>query len=126
MSRLPPPPRFLRITPWLAVALLLATCGRQAQPGPSRAELDRVWSGTDGLVEVQVHELHCTACEDSTRQALGALPGVASVEADHETDRVRVHLDPGVDRYAVIPGIREALHGIGKDVVGEDEIPTTP
>ena len=73
-----------------------------------------------------VHELHCSKCEDSTRQAVGAVPGVAAVEPDHETDRVRVRLAAGVDRYAAIPAIRDALHGIGKDIVGEDEIPQAP
>ena len=49
--------------------------------------------------------------------------GVAAVEANHETDVVRIDLEAGQDRYAAIPGIREALHRIGKAIVGEDEIP---
>ena len=106
-----------------AGALLLAACGGDAPPTPSPAELDRVWRGEGPRIEVQVHDLHCTKCEESARRAVGEVPGVATVEPDHRTDLVRIRLAEGVDRYATIPAIRDALHGIGKDIVGEDEIP---
>lgn len=120
-NRCPPLPLYPS-TVALVALLLLAACGGDAPPGASPAELDRVWRGEGPVIEVRVHDLHCSKCEDAARKAVGALPGVEAVEPDHETDVVRVRLADGTDRYAAIPAIRDALHGIGKDIVGEDEI----
>ena len=63
------------------------------------------------------------ALVDAAREAVGKVVGVATVEANHETDLGLIHLDEGQDRYATSPGLRDALHSVGKDIIGEDDIP---
>ncbi len=123
---LSPPIATFALFALLGAALAIASCGGNPPEQPrvwSPAELDLVWKGAGPTIEVKVHELHCSGCEASARKAVGDVAGVASVEANHETDIVLVHLEDGVDRYGTIPAIRDALHAVGKDIVGEDEIP---
>jgi len=118
-----PPP--LAVLACIVAAVALPSCGGDvpAERSYTPAELDRVWKGEGPVIEVKVHELHCSNCENEARKAVGALEGVDAVQANHETDIVRIDLEAGRDRYATIPAIREALHSVGKDIVGEDEIP---
>ncbi len=54
--------------------------------------------------EFEVHEgrIHCDGCEGRIISALGRLDGVTSVEASHETQRVRVGVeDRGPEREVV-------------------------
>lgn len=47
----------------------------------------------------ETHELHvtgmtCGGCENAVRRAVGKLPGVTSVTASHQAQRVEVTFDP--------------------------------
>ncbi len=48
---------------------------------------------TDYEFEVQDARIHCDGCEGRIRHALGRIDGVTSVEASHQTQRVRVGVD---------------------------------
>lgn len=45
--------------------------------------------------EVHDKRIHCDGCESRLTHALGQLDGVTSVEASHETQRVRVTVEDG-------------------------------
>jgi copper ion binding protein len=44
---------------------------------------------------VTAPDISCGHCVASVKSAVGALPGVASVEADETTKRVEIDFDPG-------------------------------
>jgi copper chaperone CopZ len=44
---------------------------------------------------VTAPDISCGHCVASVKNALGALPGVTSVEADADTKRVEIDFDPG-------------------------------
>ena len=46
-------------------------------------------------VTVTAPDISCGHCVASVKSAVGALPGVASVEADESTKRVEIDFDPG-------------------------------
>jgi copper ion binding protein len=46
-------------------------------------------------VSVTAPDISCGHCVATVKQAVGALPGVASVEADEKTKRVEIDFDPG-------------------------------
>jgi copper chaperone len=46
-------------------------------------------------VTVTAPDISCGHCVASVKNAVGSLPGVASVEADETTKQVRVEFDPG-------------------------------
>jgi copper chaperone len=46
-------------------------------------------------VTVTAPDISCGHCVTSVKDAVGALPGVASVEADANTKRVEIDFDPG-------------------------------
>jgi copper chaperone len=46
-------------------------------------------------VTVNAPDISCGHCVASVKNAVGALPGVASVEADETTKRVEIDFDPG-------------------------------
>jgi copper chaperone CopZ len=56
----------------------------------------------------------CPTCERSLERAIGTVPGVLSVAADHRTGEVRLRVDPPPADAA----IREAVEDLGYDLVG--------
>ena len=46
-------------------------------------------------VTVTAPDISCGHCVASVKNAVGALPGVASVEADESTKRIEIDFDPG-------------------------------
>jgi copper ion binding protein len=46
-------------------------------------------------VTVTAPDISCGHCVASVKDAVGTLPGVASVEADADTKRVEIDYDPG-------------------------------
>ena len=65
-------------------------------------------------IELSVEGMHCRACEASISAAIGRLPHVTSVEADHSTGQVSVEASAPVDRTA----IEAAVAGAGYAVRG--------
>jgi copper chaperone CopZ len=51
--------------------------------------------GRDHEFEVQDRRIHCDGCESRIKHALGRIEGVTAVEANHETQRVRVSIADG-------------------------------
>lgn len=51
----------------------------------------------EAVLELVVREgaIHCAGCESRIEGALGRLPGVRAVKADHRAQRVTVRVDPG-------------------------------
>lgn len=67
-----------------------------------------------GPVTLSVLGMTCGTCEDSIRRALGRLPGVRSVRADHRAGLVEVE-------FALTPSeavIRRAVEDAGYDLEG--------
>lgn len=58
---------------------------------------------------VQDDRIHCESCEQRITNALGRLPGVREVHADHRTQEVRVEADDHVTSGQ----IRDRLGKIG-------------
>ena len=46
-------------------------------------------------VTVTAHDISCAHCVATVKAAVGALPGVASVEVDADSKRVAIDFDPG-------------------------------
>lgn len=46
-------------------------------------------------VTVTAPDISCAHCVATVKEAVGQLPGVASVEADPESKRVEIDFDPG-------------------------------
>jgi copper chaperone len=46
-------------------------------------------------VTVTAPDISCGHCVTSIKEAVGTLPGVASVDADPDTKRVEIDFDPG-------------------------------
>ena len=45
-------------------------------------------------IVMEVRGMHCGGCESAVREAVGALPGVSRVVAEHIGDEVEVDYDP--------------------------------
>jgi copper chaperone CopZ len=43
-----------------------------------------------------VHGMTCGGCENAVKRAVGAMPGIADVEASHREHRVVVTFDPAL------------------------------
>jgi len=99
----------------LLVVLALSACGGESAPLPP-------WRGEDNLVEVTLDDIHCGGCEVEIEEALAAVEGVATVEADSVSRLVLVMLKKETDREAAIQALRAAIHGTGRKVVGEDPV----
>ncbi|MDP9343522.1 MAG: heavy-metal-associated domain-containing protein [Actinomycetota bacterium] len=69
-------------------------------------------SGT--AVRVAVGGMTCPTCEESLERALGRLPGVRTVSADHRAGAVELRFDSDPDRGA----IRQAVEDAGYDLEG--------
>ena len=67
-------------------------------------------------------DLPCAGCEKTIEDELALIEGVESVTSDHVTNLVLVTLEAEAKRAAAIPGLRDAIHEAGMQVVGEDEI----
>ena len=64
---------------------------------------------------LHVTGMTCGGCENAVKRAVGKMPGVASVEASHEDQRVTLTFDPAqVDLEAV----KAKIAGLGYQVVG--------
>jgi copper chaperone len=63
---------------------------------------------------ITVTDMACTGCEENVENALEALDGVSSVEADHEADTVEIEADDGVSDDEVAAAIEDA----GYEVAG--------
>lgn len=62
---------------------------------------------------VSVDGMACGGCEENVENAVGALPGITRVEADHETGEVEVVAEDDVADATV----REAVEDAGYEVV---------
>jgi copper ion binding protein len=66
-------------------------------------------------VSVTAPDISCGHCVATVKQAVGALPGVASVEADEKTKRVEIDFDPGrVSLAQIAAALDEAGYPIQK------------
>jgi copper chaperone CopZ len=65
-------------------------------------------------VTFEVDGMTCDGCETSVRNAVGQLPGVASVAASHSARQIEVTFVSEADEAAV----REAVEDAGYDFVG--------
>jgi len=115
----------------LAGALLAACSGETGSPAPAPVDeemgrqppvITTPWRGDDDRILVSVWEMHCPGCEIEVEQALEPIQGVAAVRANWETSEVRVDLAEGTPRDDVIARIREAVHGNGRLILGEDPV----
>lgn len=61
---------------------------------------------SSNMTTLDVDGMSCTGCETNVENALAAVPGVESAEADHEAGTVRVEGD--ADPAAVAAAIDEA------------------
>ena len=105
----------MRLLPVLLLPFLLCACGAEPASVPT-------WRGEGHLVEITVHDLHCEGCEKTVEDEIALVEGVDSVTADHVTNLVLVTLEAQAERVATLPGIRDAVHEAGMQVVGEDEL----
>ena len=62
--------------------------------------------------EIQVLEkgIHCAGCEARIQSVLARVPGVEEVKASHQTQVVRLTLDPG---KVSVQEVREKLEDLG-------------
>jgi copper chaperone len=58
--------------------------------------------------EFQVTGMTCGHCEMSVREEVGEVAGVQGVEVSHETGRLSVSAEQGVDEAAVLAAVTEA------------------
>ena len=56
-------------------------------------------------LRVQVPDMSCGHCSATIKNAVGALEGVKSVEADPDTKRVRVDAESSVDDEKIVKAI---------------------
>ena len=64
---------------------------------------------------VTAPDISCAHCVASVKNAVGALPGVASVEADADTKRVEIDFDPGrVSMAQIEAALAEAGYPVQK------------
>lgn len=75
----------------------------------------RTMSNTAEFVVTGNQKIHCEGCEQRIDRALRRLPGVGSVEASAQSQRVIVEMDPA----QVSPEqVRERLDLLGYEVAG--------
>ena len=65
-------------------------------------------------MRLAVGGMTCPTCEESLERAVGRLPGVRSVAADHRAGSVEVELESSTDQAA----IRRAVEDAGYDLEG--------
>ena len=66
-------------------------------------------------VTVTAPDISCGHCVASVKVAVGALPGVASVEADADSKRVEIDFDPGrVSLAQIEAALDEAGYPVAK------------
>lgn len=65
-------------------------------------------------IELDVEGMSCGGCENSIRNAVGRLPGVAEVRADHTTGRVEIDASATIDLEAVRTAITEAGFSVAR------------
>lgn len=73
-------------------------------------------------VQLRVSDMHCQACEQRLQAALARLDGVAAVDADHATGRVRLRFDPSRTSPDVLaPAAAERIAQAGFTVADRQE-----
>ena len=70
-----------------------------------------------GRLRLAVGGMTCPTCERSLERAIGAIPGVRSVSADHRTGEVQLRIE-GRPSHAAI---RAAVENAGYDLPGEPD-----
>ncbi|MQA12778.1 MAG: copper ion binding protein [Pseudonocardiaceae bacterium] len=65
-------------------------------------------AGTDTVFEYTVSGMSCRHCIDAVTDAVGRIDGVAGVDVDLDSGRVRVHSDRALDDAEVRAAIDEA------------------
>jgi len=78
---------------------------RRTEPLP----VEQTWRGEGSVIEFSAWHMSCPGCTGTVEEALGALDGVESVTASHETDVVQVTLKDGAQRETVIAKIPQVL-----------------
>jgi copper chaperone CopZ len=78
----------------------------------------RAMANTAEFVVTEEQKIHCEGCEQRIGRALKRLPGVGSVEASAESQRVVVEMDP--ERVGP-EQVRERLDLLGYEVTGRTD-----
>ncbi len=65
-------------------------------------------STMDNTMTIRVEGMMCPHCERHVAQALSALPGISSVQADHKSSRVTITTSAPVDEALIASTIRQA------------------
>jgi copper ion binding protein len=66
-------------------------------------------------VTITAPDISCGHCVATIKEAVGSLPGVASVEADADTKRVAIDFDPGrVSQAQIEAALDEAGYPVQK------------
>jgi copper chaperone CopZ len=81
----------------------------------SRKEI-RAIANTAEFIVTGEQKIHCEGCEQRIGRALKRLPGVGSVEASAQSQRVIVEMDP---EQVGPEQVRERLKILGYEVIGE-------
>lgn len=107
----------------LAVAALIfqACQGSGADAGetsPTPVPAIEIAAANLDSASFDVEGMTCTGCEDAVKRAVGALDGIAGVEASHETGKTTVHFDRTiVDGQA----LKATIESAGYRVASRDE-----
>jgi len=100
----------------------------QAQAGTEKEHalptVQVAWRGEGDRIEVSIWEMHCDGCALDVTDAIEAIEGVETAEADWFSSEVVVHLTDASQRDAVIGSIRKAVHEQERIIVGEDKAPS--
>lgn len=59
-------------------------------------------------IEIRVETMHCGACEDAIKRAVGNVAGVSEVRADHSTGKVGIDASAPIDLGAIRAAVSEA------------------
>lgn len=70
------------------------------------------------MVRLGVIGMTCPTCETSLERALGVLPGVVSVTADHTSGSVELVVDPRLDRVLLRSAVEDAGYNLEVDAAG--------
>lgn len=65
-------------------------------------------------LSIEVKGIHCDGCENTIQTALGKVPGVVTVKADHQRQRV----DVVVQGDGMEQAVRDRLRDLGYEPVG--------
>ncbi|GHV62584.1 hypothetical protein AGMMS49587_09850 [Spirochaetia bacterium] len=63
----------------------------------------------DGIINLQVRDMSCTACERRIERSLAAEPGISRVRANYVRGSVRIVCDPGAEDIEHIKSLLDSL-----------------